>query len=72
MPDYPIGPGQTRTSGGAVVETYVDTNALNVQCPACRVGVGEFCRHDSGHQRRMPCPTRITAAARNDAQEESE
>jgi hypothetical protein len=64
MPDYPVGPGHARTTGGAVVEAYVDTNALDYECPACGAAVAEFCRWDTGRQRRMPCPQRITAAAK--------
>lgn len=67
-PEYAVGPGQARTTGGAVVEAYVDTNALEVPCPACGVKVAEFCRWDTGRQRRAPCPRRIAVAARNDAQ----
>jgi hypothetical protein len=68
MPDYPIGPPQRLRSRGAVVEAYVDTDALEVLCPACRAVPGDFCRHDSGVLRRIPCPRRITAAK---AQEET-
>lgn len=64
MPHYPVGPPQHTRSRGAVVEAYADTGALGVLCPACRAVPGEFCRHESGAARKMPCPRRISAAAR--------
>lgn len=66
MPSYATGPGHPH-SRGAVFEAYVDTDALNIPCPACGVPEGEFCRHTpdvGGKERRMPCPKRITAANR--------
>lgn len=63
MPEYPVGPPQHSRSRGAVVEAYVDTDALEVLCPACHAVAGDFCRHGSGAARKMPCPRRITAAA---------
>lgn len=63
-PDYAIGgPHRGR---GPVLEAYAETGALEVPC-LCGAGVGEFCHHDpvvGGLPRRMPCPKRITAAAR--------
>lgn len=49
-------------SPGAVIETYVDTDALEVPCPACDAALGDFCHHPDGTERKMPCPRRITAA----------
>jgi hypothetical protein len=62
MPDYAVGKPRD-TSHGAVLLAYIDTNALDFLCPHCHAGVGEFCRHESGNERRMPCPRRISAAA---------
>lgn len=61
MPDYAIGESHRR-SHGVVVESYADTSALEVACPACSAPVGEFCPN-----RHIPCPRRISAA-RNAAQ----
>lgn len=50
-----------------VIEAYVDTDALDYDCISCQAAAGEFCRHDEahgGHERKMPCPKRITTAAR--------
>jgi hypothetical protein len=62
MPHYPVGPGHHAHSLNAIVETYVDTDALEVLCPNCHAKPGAFCRHESGLDRRMPCPRRIQAA----------
>lgn len=64
MPDYAVGEGRQHRSRGAVVESYVDTDALEVLCPACHAKPGDFCRHESGAARKIPCPLRISAAAR--------
>lgn len=56
MPDYPVGEGHRR-SRGAVLESYAETDALEVPCPVCGVPVGEFCPN-----RHIPCPKRICAA----------
>lgn len=61
-PDYAVGPPQHTRSRGAVVLGYVDTDALEVLCPACHAVPGDFCRHPSGAARKMPCPKRISAA----------
>lgn len=63
MPDYAVGPGHHMHSKNAVLLAYVDTDALEVLCPACHAKPGDFCRHESGAERKMPCPRRITAAA---------
>lgn len=71
MPAYATGPGHHTRSRGAVVETYVDTDALEVRCPACHVAVGEFCVHENGASRRMPCPRRIALAAKETQKQET-
>lgn len=60
-PSYNAAPPAKR-SPGAVIETYVDTDALEYVCPNCGAGLGEFCRHDNGAERKMPCLPRIAAA----------
>jgi hypothetical protein len=62
-PDWYSGPPSPRTPG-PVIETYVDTETLDHDCPNCHAGQGEFCRHEAGHERKMPCPKRITTALR--------
>lgn len=62
MPDYPVGPGHETRSRGPVIESYVDTDTLDYRCPNCHAEPGDFCRHDNGAERKMPCPKRITAA----------
>lgn len=62
MPDYPTGPGR-RSSRGAVVEAYVDTDALELDCPMCHAPAGSSvgmsratngrCRVRSGLLRRL-------------------
>lgn len=68
MPEYAIGEGQHR-GRGPVIESYADTQALEVLCPACHAKPGDFCTHEAGVARRIPCPRRITAA-RTKAQED--
>ncbi|OBS01879.1 hypothetical protein A9W98_18015 [Mycobacterium gordonae] len=49
---------------GPVIEAYVDTDALEVDCDNCRVAAGEFCTNpENGELRKMPCNSRITKAA---------
>jgi hypothetical protein len=62
MPEYATGPGHEVRSWGAVVETYVDSDALDFECPNCHAEVGKFCRHGLGHERKMPCMARMAAA----------
>jgi hypothetical protein len=59
MPDYPVGGHPCRS--GAVLEAYAETDALDHLCPNCRAAVGEFCIHDDGTQRKIPCPKRLRA-----------
>lgn len=61
MPDYATGPGARHTHG-PVIETYVDTDALDHDCPNCQAPAGEFCRHDTGQHRKMPCIARMETA----------
>jgi hypothetical protein len=46
--------------GRAVTQAYVDTNALERDCPNCAVVVGEFCVFDDGSERHVPCIARVT------------
>jgi hypothetical protein len=46
---------------GPVLESYAETGALERMCPNCHAPVGEFCVHDGGTQRRIPCPKRMKA-----------
>lgn len=65
-PDYATGPGHAR-SRGPVLEAYAETGALEVPCVNCGADAGVWCCHDpgvGGMPRRLPCPKRITAAAR--------
>lgn len=66
MPDYATGP-RGHFGRGPVLEAYADTGALDVPCINCGAKPGDFCWHDpqvGGMPRRLPCPCRITAAAR--------
>jgi hypothetical protein len=42
LPRYPVGPGHHAHSLNAVVEAYVDTDALEVLCPNCHAKPGSF------------------------------
>lgn len=46
---------------GPVVRAYTDTGALDRDCPnpKCAQPSGEYCVHDDGRYRRMPCPQRL-------------
>lgn len=57
MPDYATGPAPHPTPG-PVLEAYADTDALDRECPNCRAPVNEFCRHESGVERKVPCVAR--------------
>ncbi len=65
MPNYAT--GGVSHSRGPVLEAYAETGALDVECVNCGAKPGEWCCHDpevGGMPRRLPCPRRITAAAR--------
>jgi hypothetical protein len=64
MPEYAVGPGHHTHSRNAVLLAYVDTDSLEVLCPNCDAEPGEFCRHEDGVARKIPCPKRITEAAK--------
>lgn len=55
-----------RSSPGAIIEVYADTEALDRQCPppprGCGADLGEFCRWPDGRERKTPCGPRKTAA----------
>jgi hypothetical protein len=60
-PDYATGPGRRPVSRGAVLEVYLETGALERDCPTCGAVEGSFCVWDeSGRQRRVPCKSRWT------------
>lgn len=65
MPDYATGPARHTRSPGAVVDAYLETEALDHHCPqpkgGCGASPGEFCHHPDGTERKMPCPVRIPA-----------
>lgn len=70
-PVYATGPGRhPRSSRGPVITAYVDTDALDYACPkpkgGCGAGLGEFCTHPDGTQRKMPCPVRLPHRANPD------
>lgn len=64
-PSWYAGP-PPKVTAGPVIEAYIDTEALDHDCPDCSAGQGEFCRHPLGHERKMPCGGRIKVAARNE------
>lgn len=69
MPDYATG-SRSHYGRGPVLEAYADTGALDVPCVNCGAVAGEFCCHDpdvGGMPRRLPCPKRIMAVARAQA-----
>lgn len=68
-PSYAVGPGHHTHSRNAVVEAYAETDALEVLCPNCGAKPGDFCVHENGAQRKIPCPRRISGRATK-AQEE--
>lgn len=59
MSDYPRGPGRRQRSPGPVVEAYVDSGAIDLHCPNCGANPQQYCTHDSGIERKMPCPNRL-------------
>jgi len=66
MPDYPTGPGR-HSSSGAVIEAYVDTDALDREChppKGCGAKPGDFCVFPGGSQKHIPCISRTTGVDR--------
>lgn len=64
-PPWYSGP-PTKTTPGAVLETYADTYALDVDCTgpnSCGASAGEFCRWPNGRERKTPCGSRKARAA---------
>lgn len=54
------------TTPGAVLETYADTYALDVDCTGsggCGALAGTFCHWPTGRQRKTPCGSRKARAA---------
>lgn len=45
--------------GRAVTAAYVETNALERDCPNCAAVVGEFCTFPDGSERHLPCFARV-------------
>lgn len=63
---YQRGPGP-RMHSRAVERAYIDTRAIEFDCDSCGAAHGAFCRRPDelgGGDRKVPCPTRITKAAR--------
>lgn len=64
MPDYPTGPGGSRTRG-PLLDAYAP--AIDRDCPlpprGCGAGAGEFCRNAEGGERRTPCVARLWSPA---------
>jgi hypothetical protein len=46
---------------GAIWAAYSDTGALEVTCPHCDAGPGQWCTRDDGRVRRVPCIARTAA-----------
>jgi hypothetical protein len=68
--DFWRGPGRHKSPRGAVIEAYVDTDALDRQCPppptGCGANLGEFCKSPNGFERHIPCIARTKPAAGDD------
>ena len=64
MPDYATGPNR-HSRRGPVDAAYAETGAIDVPCPNCGAEVESFCTHPDGTFRKIPCPTRLTAATRS-------
>jgi hypothetical protein len=64
--DFRRGPGRHKAPPGAVIEAYVETEALDRQCPkppkGCGRGLGEFCVFPDGSERHHPCIARCKAS----------
>jgi hypothetical protein len=63
MPDddqhWARGPAHNARTRGPVMDAYAETDALTRPCPHCGANVDEFCVHESGVQRKIPCPQRL-------------
>jgi hypothetical protein len=44
-----------------IVRAYVDTGALDRDCPRCGAVVAQWCQTSDGRDRRIPCVQRATA-----------
>lgn len=70
-PDYRRGPGRgPKSSRGAVIEAYVDTDALDRKCDgldSCGADLGEFCKSPDGFERHMPCASRTKPRPESDS-----
>lgn len=55
---YALGPGRYQRTRGPVIEAYAD-GAIDHHCPACGAEPLQFCRHDGGALRTLPCPARL-------------
>lgn len=51
------GPGRRRRSAGPVLDAYAD-GPIDRHCDNCGAQPLQFCRHDNGTTRKIPCPTR--------------
>jgi hypothetical protein len=60
--NYRRGPGRHPSPQGAVIEVYVETEALDRPCSmpprGCGAKLGEFCRFPDGRERHHPCVSR--------------
>lgn len=65
--DYRRGPGWQKSPRGAVIEAYVETEALDRACPppprGCNAPLGEFCTFPDGTQRHIPHVARTKPAS---------
>lgn len=56
--DYRRGPGRICTPGPCV-GAYAVNGSWHRTCPNCGAEPHDYCRHPSGHDRKMPCPQRL-------------
>lgn len=54
-----IGPGRRKRTSGPVIDAYAD-GAIDRHCPNCAAEPLQFCRHDDGTPRKMPCSHRLS------------
>ena len=54
---YAAGPGRKQRAAGPVIEVYAD-GAIDRHCTNCGAEPLQFCRHDNGVTRMLPCATR--------------